>query len=92
MLLETTVHRVADGQISKVPSLTVSTADAALNRIRRALRSSAYGDLRSVRVSRLGDTIRLEGRVCSFYMKQLAQVLALNVRGVGRIDNGIDVA
>ena len=60
--------------------------------LERRLQRSTHADLRSVRVSEQNGAIRLEGRVSSYYAKQLAQVLARDGNAACRIDNAIDVA
>jgi hypothetical protein len=47
--------------------------------------------VRQVRCSYDGSRVVLHGRVSSYYLKQVAQVLAQQVAGVLAIDNRIDV-
>ena len=60
--------------------------------LQRRLQHSPYADLRSVRVSEQDGAIRLDGRVRTYYAKQLAQILVRDGNDDCRIDNAIDVA
>ena len=61
-------------------------------RVRRELESSGYAQLRAVEVSATGaGCIHLDGRVQSFYLKQLAQATALGIEGVHSVDNHLQV-
>lgn len=42
-------------------------------RVRKILADSPIWEIRQLRVEQRGDSVCLEGRVCSFYHKQLAQ-------------------
>src|SRR6516165_9897922 len=56
------------------------------------IRGSSYLALRDVTCSVRGDTLQLQGRVPSQYLKQIAQEIAAGVKGVGRISNRIEVS
>jgi hypothetical protein len=60
-------------------------------RVERALRATGYGALHTVRVSVDARVIILQGRVSSYYMKQIAQATALAIPGAHQIRNGLDV-
>lgn len=60
--------------------------------IRQALARTGYGQLRRIRVTATpGGRVRLEGRVSSFYLKQVAQTAVLAVPGVKRVENDLQV-
>jgi len=72
--------------------LTQSLEDRRLaERVERALRATGYGVLRTVRVSVNARVVILEGRVSSYYLKQVAQETALAVPGAHQIRNDLDV-
>ncbi len=60
-------------------------------RVECALRATGYGALHTVRVSVHARVIILEGRVASYYLKQIAQATALAIPGTHQIRNGLDV-
>ena len=60
-------------------------------RVERALRARGYGALHAIRVSVRARVVFLGGRVCSYYLKQLAQETALAVPGAHQIRNDLDV-
>jgi osmotically-inducible protein OsmY len=59
--------------------------------VRRALANSGYSPLFEVHVSARHGTICLEGRVPTYYLKQIAQTVALSVEGVESLDNELVV-
>jgi osmotically-inducible protein OsmY len=59
--------------------------------VRRALIGTGYGPLRCINVTVQARRVTLEGRVSSYYLKQLAQTTALAIPGVAYICNGLDV-
>jgi osmotically-inducible protein OsmY len=61
-------------------------------RVARALRAIGYPSLRAVDVSVGNRRVFLQGRVPSYYMKQVAQAVVLNVPGVTELQNDLDVA
>ena len=74
------------------PLLTQSLEDQNLaERVERALRTRGYWALHAVRVSVRARVVFLEGRVSSYYLKQLAQATALAVPGAHQIRNDLDV-
>ena len=77
---------------SKIPTsprrhdpLAIQTA------IQEALRLAGYGELRCVEVECDGDAVTLSGRVPTYYLKQLAQNVILNVPGVEHVRNELHV-
>ncbi len=67
--------------------VAVPLADA----VRRALDGTGHAWLRLVTVTTEGGCVVLRGRVPSYYLKQLAQVTALAVPGVGVLKNELRV-
>lgn len=59
--------------------------------VKRRLTLSGRPELRKVRVSVDPGGIRLQGRVSSYYLKQLAQASALAVEGVASVHNELVV-
>jgi hypothetical protein len=57
-----------------------------------ALRRSAYFELRNVSCDFSGGVLTLQGRVPTYYLKQLAQASVADVPGVVEIDNRVEVA
>lgn len=69
-----------------------SLAELALvEAVRRALDSTGYLELRNLDVKISDDFVQLDGRVRSYYMKQVAQSAAKSVRGVARVLNHVEV-
>jgi hypothetical protein len=60
-------------------------------RVERALRATGYAPLRNVTVSVRARGVTLDGRVPSYYLKQVAQATALAVSGAHHIRNQLDV-
>jgi hypothetical protein len=92
------MSQTSDSVVTRAPSAPGSAVPqraqiAAVARfVERRLRSSPYADLRSVRVSEQDGALRLDGKVHSFYAKQLAQIMARDGNEVCRIDNALNVA
>jgi osmotically-inducible protein OsmY len=59
--------------------------------VQRALIATGYGPLRRVVVTVHARRVTLGGRVCSYYLKQLTQTVALAVPGVAQVCNDLDV-
>ena len=68
------------------------TSDESLPRLRQRLETSPYLALRLVRCSCDGSHLVLHGRVPSYYLKQLAQVLASQCIAGPAIENCLEVA
>jgi osmotically-inducible protein OsmY len=80
---------------SPVPAVTPSdAADASriADRARNRLWQSTHLAMRTVSCEYEEGTLVLTGRLPSFYHKQLAQEVVLNVEGVTRLVNQIEVA
>ena len=60
-------------------------------RIRHLLLESALADVRRIRVEREGDCVLLQGRVRTFYAKQMAQETVRRAAGELQIINSVCV-
>lgn len=60
--------------------------------VRSVLKDSGFVDLQRISVSESAGSVRLEGVVRTFYVKQQAQTLAMRVDGVTRLENEVVVA
>ena len=75
-----------DALQATTPVLGRSLEDHRLaERVECALRATGYGALHTVRVSVHALVIILEGRVSSYYLKQIAQATALAIPGAHQI-------
>jgi hypothetical protein len=63
-----------------------------VDRVNLTFRQSSYAPLREVSADEIDGTIVLTGRVPSYYLKQIAQVVAGAVEGVRRLENRTVVA
>jgi osmotically-inducible protein OsmY len=86
----------ADGKIDAAEVanhlVTQSRVDLHLaERVERSLRATGYPSLRALEISVCGRLVILRGRVPSYYMKQLAQAVAMTVPGIDRVDNDLEV-
>lgn len=90
-----TYVRPTDGKYDSEASaqdLTPSPEDQDLaKRVEHAMHASSYWDLHVVRISVRTQVVCLSGRVCSYYLKQIAQETALTVAGTHRIRNDLSV-
>jgi osmotically-inducible protein OsmY len=68
----------------------VSSGDVT-SRVRRGLNQSGYSALRAVDVLPIPGGICLSGRVSTYYLKQLAQSLAMETDGVHIVENELIV-
>lgn len=60
-------------------------------RITRRLQTSPYLSIRRVTCRFHEGMLRLQGRVPSYYLKQIAQTMVLEMDGVDEIDNQLEV-
>lgn len=78
-----------------IPALREPTDDGQdldlVERVELALRMTGYGPLRGLAVFALAGVVRLEGRVPSYHLKQVAQAMALGVPGTCRVKNNLEV-
>jgi osmotically-inducible protein OsmY len=61
------------------------------DRIEQAFKASGYLVLRTLAIAVHGQNVVLQGRVPSYYMKQLAQAIALKIPGVQELCNEVKV-
>jgi osmotically-inducible protein OsmY len=59
--------------------------------VKSALRESGYPPMRQIDCEFECGTLRLWGRVPSYYLKQLVSVVAAKVEGITEINNDLDV-
>lgn len=59
--------------------------------VRDILRDSGYCELRSIDVKSIPRGVQLLGTVRSYYLKQIAQTLAITIEGVVDVDNQMQV-
>jgi osmotically-inducible protein OsmY len=59
------------------------------DQIQRALACIGYAQLNAVECVAEGDEVTLSGQLDSFYLKQVAQSVALKVPGVKKVKNDI---
>src|SRR5262249_29834967 len=72
--------------------LAQSLSDLCLaERVEQALRAVGYPPLRAIEVSVCDQIVILQGRVQRYYMKQLAQAVAMEVGGVRELRNEVQV-
>jgi osmotically-inducible protein OsmY len=60
-------------------------------RVERALNATGYGPLRGIAVTVEARLVTLEGRVPSYFLKQVAQATALAVPGAHQVRNDLAV-
>jgi osmotically-inducible protein OsmY len=75
-------------EVSVVPSPSCDL----IATVRTLLHNSGYSDLRAVDVKASPRGVQLQGTVRSYYLKQVAQGLALSTDGVDAVDNQMEVA
>jgi len=66
---------------------TMVPRPAVAERVRLTFRQSSYAPLRDLIASDVDGTIVLTGELPSYYLKQVAQVVASAVEGVRRLEN-----
>ena len=72
--------------------LSQSLEDLGLaERIKGALDATGHGSLRGVEITVRAGAVLLEGRVPSYFLKQLAQETALAVPGAHQVRNDLEV-
>jgi osmotically-inducible protein OsmY len=75
-----------------LPADTERREPSRVDRVKQALQAACYRQLRVIVVSVRGEAVLLRGQVCSFHMKQMAQVIALPITGLGFLRNELTVA
>jgi len=94
---ETTLIRRSDSLAGTITSFLASrsrtVADSRLvAEVDRALRAVGCPEFRELQLSVEDGCITLQGRVHTYYLKQLAQATAMSVEGIQRVENEIVVA
>jgi osmotically-inducible protein OsmY len=69
----------------------VSVSRETESKIEQALRATAYAPLRTLQVRVAEGLAILRGPVPSYYLKQVAQAVALGVTGISDVHNELDV-
>jgi len=82
--------RTQDGE-EQLPASPALEERRLAQRVERALHVRGYRALRAVTVTVRGPLVILQGRVPSYYMKQMAQEAALEVPGVRKLRNDVQV-
>jgi osmotically-inducible protein OsmY len=77
--------------MSQAPVVSSRSRDLTVP-VRSALQNSGYSDLRTIDVKAAPGGVQLHGTVRSYYLKQIAQSLALSTEGVAAVDNQMEVA
>ncbi len=80
------VQLQTQNEMSSIPA-----SEALIETVGRALRNSGYSALGDLEVEYSAGTIVLWGRVPTYHLKQLAQVVTQKVDGVRRVANGVEV-
>jgi len=78
--------------LSVMPSCQGGDDPTLAERVERTLCAAGYSRLRSLEVSVRDHFVILQGLVPTYYLKQLAQELALSVPGVHGVRNAVEVA
>jgi osmotically-inducible protein OsmY len=63
-----------------------------LHEVRKAFHQTGHVALRRVELGLDQDCVRIQGVVPSYYLKQMAQVVAIKVDGINRVENDLRVA
>jgi len=75
---------------SPSPSVVMVTSD--LKRVAESrLRDSGYQPLRFLKCTCRGDVVIIDGRVPSFFLKQMAQTFVGKLESVRRVENNVEV-
>jgi osmotically-inducible protein OsmY len=80
-----------EGRSKNVPTKRIARVRELQRRVRDALLGSGYAALGFVGCDVQQNQVVLSGSVPSYHLKQLAQVFAQRVEGVGRVDNRLEV-
>ena len=78
-------------QLDATPDATSISDDEIAAGVREELIRSGRLELRTVRINVHRGRVRLQGRVSSYYLKQLAQAAALSTEGVEAVENELAV-
>lgn len=69
----------------------LANQDTVIDKIERTLACLGYAQLNNVRCIAHGDEITLTGQLDSYYLKQVAQSVAIKIPGVRNVRNDIQV-
>lgn len=83
----TLLHAGSEKRLAAAAVVDLELAES----VDRALAASGYAPLRNLRVSAHHGTVLLSGRVPTYYLKQVAQSIALITAGVRELENHVDV-
>jgi osmotically-inducible protein OsmY len=89
--VDRTVVGPLDGRSKNLPTRRISRVQELRRKVVDALVGSGYAALGFVGCDVQQNQVILSGSVPSYHLKQLAQVFAQRVEGVGRIDNRLEV-
>lgn len=78
--------------MSLAAALTAPSDPHLADRVHSAFETSAYMPLKRVRVEAADGSVRIHGRVGSYFEKQMAQEIVRRLDGVERIENLLEVA
>lgn len=76
---------------TKQPVDDSTSQPSATDLLRESLGRLGYQQLSDIQCSTSGDEIVLSGQLDSFYLKQVAQSVAINIPGINRVKNEIQV-
>lgn len=77
--------------VASVPEFAVRLNSPLASKVSQQLQGTGHLRLRNVTVEENQGHVTLKGRVPSYYLKQLAQTVAVSVGGVGEIRNELTV-
>lgn len=77
--------------VATVPEFAVRLDSPLASKVSQRLHGTGHLRLRNVKVEEDAGRVTLKGRVPSYYLKQLAQTVAVSVGGVGQIRNELTV-
>lgn len=81
----------ASAALIEGPELIAARDHSIVDAAYRALRASGYGQLRGLSVHCDNGRVTLQGRVPTFYLKQVAQSVLKPIHGITDIDNDLSV-
>ncbi len=95
-LREDAIVDFCHSSVRPIPGWPCSTADGTEHQLEddlnHAFRMAGYAQLRGIGISYHNGRVVLQGRVPTYFLKQVAQSLASSLPGVQAVDNNIEVA
>lgn len=85
------VHSGIDAMLPPADGNDAMTDGQIVDRAYFALRASGYGQLLRLQIHCEDGRVTLQGRLPTYYLKQVAQSLVLSVAGIRDIDNDVKV-